>query len=54
MVYAYPGRLDSIKKFGMDWVKALGRRNVDDLLLMIQWNEDNVRYPDVTQHTQAC
>ncbi|KAF5316918.1 hypothetical protein D9611_003851 [Ephemerocybe angulata] len=34
-------RIDSIKKNGMEWVKALGRRNVEDLLRMIQWNEDN-------------
>ncbi|KAF6761244.1 UV-endonuclease UvdE-domain-containing protein [Ephemerocybe angulata] len=34
-------RIDSIKKNGMDWVKTLGRRNVEDLLHMIQWNEDN-------------
>ncbi|KAK7060460.1 hypothetical protein VNI00_001225 [Paramarasmius palmivorus] len=34
-------RIDSIKKNGMDWVKELGRKNVQDLLTMIQWNEDN-------------
>ncbi|PPR02968.1 hypothetical protein CVT26_004912 [Gymnopilus dilepis] len=34
-------RLDSIKKNGMDWVKDLGRKNVEDLLTIIQWNEDN-------------
>ncbi|KAK7005941.1 UV-damage endonuclease [Favolaschia claudopus] len=34
-------RLESIKKNGMDWVKDLGRKNVEDLLTMIQWNEDN-------------
>ncbi|KAJ7661690.1 UV-endonuclease UvdE-domain-containing protein [Mycena rosella] len=34
-------RLDSIKKNGIDWVKDLGRQNVQDLLTMIQWNEDN-------------
>lgn len=34
-------RLDSIKKNGMDWVKDLGRKNVEDLLKLIQWNEDN-------------
>lgn len=27
----------------MDWVKELGRKNVQDLITMIQWNEDNVR-----------
>ena len=26
----------------MDWVKDLGRKNVEDLLTIIQWNEDNV------------
>ncbi|KAE9403088.1 UV-endonuclease UvdE [Gymnopus androsaceus JB14] len=34
-------RIDSIKKNGMDWVKELGRKNVQDLITMIQWNEDN-------------
>ncbi|KAJ3759358.1 UV-endonuclease UvdE-domain-containing protein [Lentinula raphanica] len=34
-------RIDSIKKNGMDWVKDLGRKNVQDLITMIQWNEDN-------------
>uniref|UniRef100_A0A0W0EZA6 UV-endonuclease UvdE n=1 Tax=Moniliophthora roreri TaxID=221103 RepID=A0A0W0EZA6_MONRR len=34
-------RIDSIKKNGMDWVRELGRKNVQDLLTMIQWNEDN-------------
>ncbi|KAJ7209079.1 UV-endonuclease UvdE-domain-containing protein [Mycena haematopus] len=34
-------RLDSIKKNGIEWVKDLGRKNVEDLLTMIQWNEDN-------------
>lgn len=35
--------LDSIKKNGLDWVKDLGRKNMEDLLTIIQWNEDNVR-----------
>lgn len=35
-------RLDSLKKNGMEWVKDMGRKNVEDLLTMIQWNEDNV------------
>ncbi|KAJ7497786.1 UV-endonuclease UvdE-domain-containing protein [Mycena latifolia] len=34
-------RLDSIKKNGIDWMKDLGRKNTEDLLTMIQWNEDN-------------
>ncbi|KAF8643548.1 hypothetical protein AX16_008936 [Volvariella volvacea WC 439] len=34
-------RLDSLKKNGLDWVKDLGRKNVEDLITMIQWNEDN-------------
>ncbi|KAJ7879630.1 UV-endonuclease UvdE-domain-containing protein [Mycena olivaceomarginata] len=34
-------RLDTIKKNGIDYVKDLGRKNVEDLLTMIQWNEDN-------------
>lgn len=35
-------RLDSLKKNGIEWVKDIGRRNVEDLLTLIQWNEDNV------------
>ncbi|KAF5381134.1 hypothetical protein D9757_009415 [Collybiopsis confluens] len=35
-------RIDSIKKNGMEWVKDLGKRNVQDLMILIQWNEDNV------------
>ncbi|RDB25231.1 UV-damage endonuclease [Hypsizygus marmoreus] len=34
-------RLDSIAKNGLDWVKDLGRKNVEDLITMIQWNEDH-------------
>ncbi|KAF7315872.1 hypothetical protein MIND_00103700 [Mycena indigotica] len=34
-------RIDSIKANGIDWVKDLGRKNLEDLLTMIQWNEDN-------------
>ncbi|KAF7322017.1 hypothetical protein MKEN_00724400 [Mycena kentingensis (nom. inval.)] len=34
-------RLDSIKTNGIEWLKDLGRKNVEDLLTMIQWNEDN-------------
>ncbi|KAF9529262.1 UV-endonuclease UvdE-domain-containing protein [Crepidotus variabilis] len=34
-------RLDSIKKNGLDFVKDLARKNVEDLLTVIQWNEDN-------------
>jgi hypothetical protein len=36
-------RIDSIKKNGMEWVKELGKKNVEDLITMIQWNEENVR-----------
>jgi hypothetical protein len=28
----------------MDPVKELGRRNVQDLITLIQWNEDHVRF----------
>ncbi|PPQ98776.1 hypothetical protein CVT24_003334 [Panaeolus cyanescens] len=34
-------RIDSVKKNGIDFVKDLGRKNVQDLLTLIQWNEDN-------------
>ncbi|KAF9462423.1 UV-endonuclease UvdE-domain-containing protein [Collybia nuda] len=34
-------RLDNIKKNGIDVAKELGKRNVEDLFTMIQWNEDN-------------
>ncbi|KAJ7212917.1 UV-endonuclease UvdE-domain-containing protein [Mycena pura] len=34
-------RLDSIKKNGIDWVKDIGRQNLEDLLTIIQWNDDN-------------
>ncbi|KAF9268172.1 UV-endonuclease UvdE [Marasmius fiardii PR-910] len=34
-------RIDSIKKNGIEWVKELGRKNVEDLLKIIQWNEEN-------------
>ncbi|KAL0570605.1 hypothetical protein V5O48_011353 [Marasmius crinis-equi] len=34
-------RIDSIKKNGLDFVKDLGRKNIEDLLTIIQWNEDN-------------
>ncbi|KAF8070462.1 UV-endonuclease UvdE-domain-containing protein [Lyophyllum atratum] len=34
-------RLDSLKKKGLDWVKDLGRKNVEDLLTMMEWNEEN-------------
>lgn len=35
--------LDSLKKKGVDFAKDLARKNVEDLLTIIQWNEDNVR-----------
>ncbi|KAJ3505624.1 hypothetical protein NLJ89_g7321 [Agrocybe chaxingu] len=34
-------RLDSLKKNGVEWLKDLGRKNVEDLKTIIQWNEDN-------------
>ncbi|KAJ6594404.1 UV-endonuclease UvdE-domain-containing protein [Mycena capillaripes] len=34
-------RLDSIKKNGIEWVKDLGRKNVEDLLIIMEWNENN-------------
>ncbi|TFK44321.1 UV-endonuclease UvdE-domain-containing protein [Crucibulum laeve] len=34
-------RIDSVKKNGIEFVKDLGRKNVEDLLTIIQWNEDN-------------
>ncbi|KAF8973043.1 UV-endonuclease UvdE-domain-containing protein [Flammula alnicola] len=34
-------RLESCKKNGVEFAKDLGRRNVEDLLTVIQWNEDN-------------
>ncbi|KAJ7680796.1 UV-endonuclease UvdE-domain-containing protein [Mycena polygramma] len=34
-------RLESIKKNGIEWVQELGRKNVEDLLTIIQWNDDN-------------
>ena len=36
-------RLDSLKKHGIEWVKDIGKKNVEDLYAVIQWNEDNVR-----------
>ncbi|KAJ7282778.1 UV-endonuclease UvdE-domain-containing protein [Mycena rebaudengoi] len=34
-------RLDSIEKNGIEWLKDLGRKNTEDLLKMIEWNENN-------------
>ncbi|KAG2342802.1 UV-endonuclease UvdE [Suillus weaverae] len=34
-------RIDTIKKNGIEWVKDLGRRNVEDMLKIIEWNEEN-------------
>ncbi|KAJ7782323.1 UV-endonuclease UvdE-domain-containing protein [Mycena maculata] len=34
-------RIDSIKKHGIEWLKDLGRKNAEDLLTVIQWNESN-------------
>ncbi|KAG2132561.1 UV-endonuclease UvdE-domain-containing protein [Suillus cothurnatus] len=33
-------RIDTIKKNGIEWVKDLGRRNVEDMLKIIEWNEE--------------
>ncbi|KAL4078316.1 UV-endonuclease UvdE-domain-containing protein [Scleroderma yunnanense] len=35
-------RINSIKKNGIDWVKNLGRKNAQDLMEIIEWNERNV------------
>ena len=40
-------RLDSLNKYGIEWVKELGFQNVRDLSTMIQWNEDNVCMPPI-------
>ncbi|KAK2464194.1 hypothetical protein APHAL10511_003651 [Amanita phalloides] len=34
-------RLNSIYKNGIDWMKDLGRKNVQDLISIIEWNEQN-------------
>ncbi|KAG1890108.1 UV-endonuclease UvdE-domain-containing protein [Suillus subluteus] len=34
-------RIATIKKNGIEWVKDLGRRNVQDMLKIIEWNEEN-------------
>ncbi|KAH7888894.1 UV-endonuclease UvdE-domain-containing protein [Phlebopus sp. FC_14] len=34
-------RIDSIKKNGIEWVKDLGRQNVEDMFQIIEWNEQN-------------
>lgn len=39
-----PLSLDSLKKNGIEWVKDLGRKNVENLMTVIQWNEDNVSF----------
>ena len=39
--------LDSLQKNGLDWVKNLGKKNLEDMLQLIQWNEDNVRWPSI-------
>ena len=35
-------RLDTIKEKGIDFVKDLAVKNVEDLLTIIEWNEANV------------
>ena len=42
LVVSIPNSLESLKKNGINWVQDLGRKNVEDLLTIIQWNEDNV------------
>ncbi|EGO00170.1 hypothetical protein SERLA73DRAFT_107167 [Serpula lacrymans var. lacrymans S7.3] len=38
-------RIDTIKKEGLDFVKDLGRRNAEDMLKIIEWNErNNIRF----------
>jgi hypothetical protein len=34
--------IETIKKNGIEWVKELGRRNIEDMLKIIEWNEENV------------
>ncbi|KAG1762860.1 UV-endonuclease UvdE-domain-containing protein [Suillus occidentalis] len=34
-------RIETIKKNGIEWVKDLGRRNIEDMLKIIEWNEEN-------------
>jgi UV DNA damage endonuclease len=41
-LFPFQNSLESLKKNGIDWVQDLGRKNVEDLLTIIQWNEDNV------------
>jgi UV DNA damage endonuclease len=38
-------RIDTIKQKGIKYVQELARRNLEDLLHIIQWNEDNVLFP---------
>ncbi|KAG5221582.1 UV-endonuclease UvdE-domain-containing protein [Salix suchowensis] len=43
--YAYDNSLDTIKEKGIDFVKDLGVKNVEDLLTIIEWNEaNNIRF----------
>jgi hypothetical protein len=39
--------LDSLRKNGLDWVKDLGKKNLEDMMQLIQWNEDNVRWSSI-------
>ena len=41
-MFPFQNSLESVKKNGIDWVQDIGRKNVEDLLSIIQWNEDNV------------
>lgn len=43
LLTSIPIRLDSLEKNGLEWVKDLGKKNLEDMLQLIQWNEDNVR-----------
>jgi hypothetical protein len=49
-VHLEASRLDSLRKNGMEWVKDLGRKNVEDLLTIIQWNEENVGLPHAAEY----
>lgn len=42
MFACHVSSIESIKKKGVEWVKDLGRKNVEDMLEIIEWNERNV------------
>lgn len=43
-LYCTVDRLDSFEKNGLEWAKDIGKKNLEDMLTIIQWNEDNVRF----------